>query len=107
MSDFKATLYIESKRYSDWLEVFGASTIDLRSPFPEQVLLPDERVAYAYKLDLTVLTTEQRARLITKLARNFELSEEEVARNLDKIGCPILAEDLSIAIHNPAKWMMD
>jgi len=102
--DFTATISERSARYADWLEVFGDTTAHIKSPYPTGAMLPGGP-ALIYHLDLEALKPEQRARLIANLARRFDLPEEEVARDLDKIGCPIRIEDVTVIVSNPQRWM--
>lgn len=104
IKDFIATISEKSERYANWLEVFGSTTAHIKTPYPTEVLLPGGP-ALIYHLDLEVLSPEQRARLINNLARRFDLSEEEVAKDLDSIGCPIRMEDVMVTVYHPQRWM--
>lgn len=103
--DFIATIRQESARAEGWLEVFGTYEVSLQSPIPEIASAPGIYETLFYRLDLTELTQEQRLRLISFIARWFDLDEKGVSEALDEVGCPILADDISITVFNPQKWI--
>lgn len=103
--DFIATISRESTRYQEWMEVMGDFVIPLKSPFPAPGSAPGVAVGMFYEIDLSAITAEQRARMITHLARKFGFSEEEVASTLDEVGCPILADDVTVIVSNPQRWI--
>lgn len=85
------------QRLRDWMAVFGTDTIPLRSPVPYMAGLPGlDDPQLVYDADLTALTPYQRRLLIIHIAMRFSLSIDYVARNLDDMGLPILAEDVTI-----------
>lgn len=104
-SDFTATIAERSPRSEDWKTVFGTKTIALKHPIPQQGNFPEVGIQEFYEVDLKALTEEQRERMIAHIAKRFHLAVEEVRAGLDKVGCPILAEDVTITIHNPMKWL--
>jgi hypothetical protein len=87
-----------SDRYEAWIEVLGSNEAPLTSPYPMTASAPGIAQGAFYSLDIAALSVVQRTRLIAYLARRFELPEEEVARDLDTIGCPIVAEHVSVTI---------
>jgi hypothetical protein len=103
--DFKATIRQDSVRAQAWREVFGSYEIPLQSPIPTQASAPGIESGFFYLLDLTSLTSEQRARLIAYIAKKFAVDEQEVAETLDTVGCPILDEDVTITVFNPLRWL--
>jgi hypothetical protein len=59
----------------------------------------------AYQLDLDAITTRQRMRLVDELADRFELEPADVDRDLDKMGVPILATDVTVSSRDQALVM--
>jgi hypothetical protein len=85
--------------------VFGTDTVHLRSPFPREANLPGNEVKLIYELDIDLLTTDQRQALAAHLSVKFGYTEGFVNENLDAMGCPILADDVSVSLDNPMKWI--
>ena len=86
----------DSPRHAEWLAVFGTAEVPIIN-----ILLPNKanvlgEIRDVYMLDLKKLTPEQIGRLKGHIARKFEISMEEIERELPKIGVPILAEDLIV-----------
>lgn len=104
MKDFTATIIGISERSIMWQEVMGGNVVVLKSPFASEALIPGHGVTRVYEMDIDALQPEQRERLITALARKFGLPEEEVSRDLDDVGCPVLADEIVVTIHNPQRW---
>lgn len=102
--DFTATISGNSERAETWRQIMGTETINIKSPIPSYANLPGKPNAMIYELDLGLLTDEQRAKLVSHISDKFNISITDVSRDLDEIGCPVLAEDVTIAVHNPQKW---
>ena len=93
------TILESSPRAANWLHIFGRLTdIPIRSPFPIRVHVPDHQNALAYLLDVSLITNEERLRLVNHLAKYFSLTHAEVERDLDSDGVPILADDVIVSI---------
>lgn len=103
--DFTATISGKSERAESWRQVYGSETINIKSPIPTFANLPGIGDTQIYELDLDLLTTEQRAKLVNYIATKFDIPVAEVDRDLNILGCPILAEDITVTIHNPLKWI--
>lgn len=103
--EFIAKISEESTRHREWIEVMGVDEIPLKSPFPEWASAPGVEAGLFYQIDLSAITPEQRERMIKHIARKFEVDEHEVSSTLDTIGCPILAEDVTVVVLNPQKWI--
>ncbi len=102
--DFLVT--VTGERAKDFIEVFGSPTVPVQLPAPHKAYLPgllDQQLVYM--LDLNEITDEQRQRLIAFIAQRFKLSYEDVARDLEAHGVPILASDCTVAIYNPQRWI--
>ena len=104
MMDFRVNIYEKSKRGKEIRKVFGTTTLNIKSPIPEWIILPNKEKALAYYLDLDLITDRQREKLISHLSSQFNQPIEFVRDNLDKIGVPILKKDCLLIIKNPQKW---
>jgi len=94
-----ASIHETSTRAADWLHVFGRlNDIPLRSPFAITVDVPGRSNVSAYLLDVSLITAEERLRLVNHIANRFNLPHSEVERDLDAHGVPILAEDVLVSI---------
>ncbi len=102
-SDFMVTVHGE--RAKDWEAVFGTTTLPVRAPHPYPASVPGKGFTMVYDLDLDLVTPEQRERLVGHLATRFGLTEREVERDIERQGVPLLAEDCSVAVQNPQRWM--
>lgn len=85
-----------SPRYQEWLDVFGGNEVPIIN-----IVIPNKanvlgEIRDVYMLDLAKLTPAQIWRLTRHISRKFEIPSDEVARDLPKIGVPILAEDVMI-----------
>lgn len=105
MKDFTATIREDSPRAADWRKVYGDTTVILKHPLPATGEFLGVGAKEFYELDLDVLTEEQRIHLIVHLSEKFHVPLEDVHAELDKIGVPILAEDVILTIHNPMRWL--
>lgn len=102
--DFTATIVKKGERADEWQEILGSTTINIKSPLPSYANLPGKPKELIYELDLALLTAGQRYRLVTHLSTKFNMWADEVEAHLDRVGCPILAEDVTITVHNPQRW---
>ena len=94
-----ATILETSPRAANWQHIFGRLTdVPLCSPFPILVHVPDHQNALAYLLDVSLITPEERLRLVNHIAKYFSQTHAEVERDLDVHGVPILAEDVLVSI---------
>lgn len=102
--DFTATIRQGCPREQDWLRVLGTNEVVLKSPVPHLASASGIPEALFFEMDLTALSSEQRTRLIKHLARRFHVPEQEVVRDLDRVGCPILDTDVTVTVYHPQKW---
>lgn len=99
MSGPTCSLLETSPRAIFWLAVFNRmDDIPIQSFLSFRADLPGKPDARAFMLDLERVTDEERARLVEFLALRFHLTANEVSVDLDARGCPILADDVSVAI---------
>jgi hypothetical protein len=105
-----ATVHDE-ERAALWARVFpqpnrDTPTVPIVSIVPIMVELPEhDTPQQAYQLDLDAITTRQRMRLVDELADRFELEPADVDRDLDKMGVPILATDVTVSSRDQALVM--
>lgn len=102
-SDFEVTINDEERK-KNFIEVFGTNSVKVKSPFAELIIRPNGEEALAYFLDLTLITEEERERLINNIVKRFNQSVDFVRENLDKMGVPILKEHCSLWIESPQRW---
>ena len=98
-------IVVHGRRAEDLIHVFGSNRVCVRSPVPHWAILPGIGPALVYEADLDLITLEQRARLVTLIAERFGLPETEVERELDAHGLPLLADECSVVVHNPQRWL--
>ena|SRR3990167_3394775 len=93
------TMMPGSKRAAAWLQVFGRLTdIPITSWLPVWAVLPGRGRSEIYLLDLARVTFEERARLVSWIAGEFGLDPQDVSEHLARESCPVLAEDVAVAI---------
>lgn len=90
----KATISESDPRAEIWLYVFGERSFPLKHPLPMNM---GSVVGIGYEGDATVLTYDQRERLIEKMTKKFKVSQEEITKVLDKGVIPIKAENVIVS----------
>lgn len=99
MQPTRGHLAESSPRYQDWLAVFGTNVVELESALPIPATVPGVGSTAVYRLKLSSLDAGQRERLVAKMAAKFQMSPEDVSKELDGAhGCPILAEDVMVVV---------
>lgn len=101
--DFIATL-TDPERAKAFVEIFGSASVYIESPIGQLADLPGKPEARIFKLDLSLITPEQKQKLAEHIAQRWELPLEEVAADIDKQGVPILDEQCYVTVLNPQKW---
>lgn len=103
--DFIATIH-DPARKKEFLEIFGSDQVYLRSFIPNTIKVEGvQDPQTAYFLDLDLLSSEQLEKLIKHLAQKFNLSIDFVRNNIQEIGVPVLAQEVSVEILNPWRWI--
>ena len=103
--DFTVTIHHPQRRI-EWLEMFGTTSIHVKSIFPEiAVVLGFDDPQPVYYVDLECLTPQQQMRLIRHLAMRLSLSIEQVKNQLREDDVPIPAMDCILTVKNPHKWL--
>ncbi len=94
-----ASIHQNSERASIWLNVFGQlHDIPVTKYLPDVVDLPGKPNSRVYFLDLMRITPSERSKLIDSIAQRFHLDFEFVDQHLEQEGCPVLADEVSVAI---------
>lgn len=101
--DFR--LIVHGDRADTFRSVFGTDTVCVTSPVPTWVELPGKGRSLVHFLDLDCLTPEQWERLVEHTASTWGYSRQEAEEGLRKEGMPLLADDVTIAVHNPRRWL--
>jgi|SRR5579862_565458 len=104
-NEYIATIRETSERAVAWMRVFGGRMVPILSPIPVWAQAPGVEAGLFYQVDLTTLTPEQRTRMVQHIARTFSLSEAEVDATLDEVGCPLLADDVTVMVTSPQRWV--
>jgi hypothetical protein len=84
-------------RLALWQAVFGGDEVPVISIVPRLGSFPGVGEQRYYEMDLKAITEEQRARLVASIAEKFNRDIEEVSRDIDIVGCPILACDVVVS----------
>lgn len=102
-----ATIRVDSERAAAWREVFGGDRVPVKSILPGRANLPGKMNALVYEMDIAALTPDQRSRLVASIASRFEQDPAFVEANLDREGCPVLADDVTVSATNVGLLMPD
>jgi hypothetical protein len=85
----------DSDRADNWQRVFRRlNNIPVTAYLPALANLPHRPGVLIYELDLAAITHDERTRLIEHIVDQFNLAADDVARDLDAHGCPLLADDI-------------
>lgn len=104
--DFRVTLDTTSRRAAAFQRVFGRLEVCVQSPIPLLAILPGFDAPQAvFLLDLSLITPDERGRLVEWLAERFGLPAEEINSRLEMEGLPILASECSLIIDHPQRWI--
>lgn len=82
----------DPQRRAEWIDILGTDTVPVVSPIPHRASAPGRPDSLFYRLDLTRVTPDQRARLVKHLAAKFGLLESAVERDMGDYQVPILAD---------------
>jgi hypothetical protein len=94
---WQAILKPGGPHYAEWFEIFGESRVPLESCKPQMATLGDEKNIEVYKLNLSAMTLEQRARLLGSISKRFQVPIYELEAEIAKVGFPIRAADLIVS----------
>jgi len=101
---WSAILNPRGPNYANWLEILGNTRVPLRSPTSVKAELGgddrfhSEKDVECYLLNVGALTLSQRARLVGFLAKKFGTPIYEIEAEINRVGFPIRAADVLVAI---------
>ena len=90
------TVY-DPERKKEWEAILGTNTVPAKSIIPSWGNFPIVGRQEYYECDLDRLTPEQKDKLIKHISNKFNLQEDAVKRDIDKMGVPILTKDCVVA----------
>jgi hypothetical protein len=90
----EATISESDPRAEIWKYVFGKRSFPLKHPLPVNMGDVD---GIGYEGDATVLTEEQKQRLIEKMTAKFGITKEDVTSVLESGVVPIKAENVIVS----------
>lgn len=79
-----------------WSKFFPGARMPVLSIVPVIADLPGMPGSHVYMLDLGAITDEQRDQLVAAVADLFDMTPEEVRKDITERGVPILADSCSI-----------
>lgn len=80
-----------------WRYILGGLTTPLKGPMPKLAEPPSPFAGQSFLTgDHDALTPGQLDRLISKMAEEFHLTPKEVAGDLEKMGWPILVDNVTV-----------
>ena len=91
---------VTEERKKLFAEVFKDGKVPIRCPIPQGRMKHkklDKPTAF-FEMAIERLTKDQKERLIKQMARIFELSEDEVKKELPNHGCPVRS-DSEVVVH--------
>lgn len=104
MGDFYVRI-TDPERSREFEGIFGTAEVPVKSLQPVIGNAPGMKNKPFYILDIWCLSYTEYAKLAHHLAEKFSLPIEETYKELNKNGCPILAEHCSIVVRNPQRWL--
>jgi len=107
-ADFTVLIHEGTERANNFMEVFGRLRVNVVSFVPMLVNVPGfDEPQSVYMLDLAMITTAERTRLVNHLAARFQIDAAEVELLIDTMGVPILAQECTLTVENPQRWVDD
>lgn len=102
--DFEVKI-INPERAEVFRQTVGSDIVFVQSPVPEMATLPGLGERKVFKLDLDMYTQEEKDKLAAHISEKFNIDIEFVKTNLASAGVPILAEDCTVIIKIPQRWV--
>ena len=90
---------LDEERKREFIGIFGTNEVYITSPVPISINTMDGP-KMAYFLDLSLITQEQRSKLIESISKKFKLEKEFVEENMEKHGVPILSDHTSMSCYD-------
>ncbi len=95
---------INGARGDEWQRVCGTRQFPVTTWEPIKADLPGKPQADVYLLNLLLVESVTLAKITAHLAQKFGLSEAEANAEAIK-GIPILAEDCTVVLNDPQRWV--
>jgi hypothetical protein len=100
------TVTIQGARGDEWERVCGTRTFPVINWEPIMATLPGRPGKSAvWIVNLLLLDEETRGKIVTHLAAKFGEPREQVRRDIDAQGIPILAEEAFVVLNDVQRWV--
>lgn len=103
-ADFRVQVTDPTRR-ALWQQWIGTDTVCVRTPIAVDVHIEGKGPARAYILDEQQLTPAQRLALCEGVADRFGAEAWEVDQEMRSQGIVILADECSVMVLNPHRWL--
>ena len=94
-------LIVNDGRAEAFTHIFGRPRVPVEGPNPEYARLPRGGQEHVYKIDLQVLTPEERRALAQHLSQLWDMPLERVEEEIAARGVPIRAEGTTLIDRDP------
>jgi hypothetical protein len=94
-------LIVNDNRAEAFTRIFGRNRVPVESDDPEVARLPRIGRIEVYKIDLSVLSADERQRLADYLASVWDMPSERVEEEIARGGVPIRAEGTTLIDTDP------
>ena len=96
---------INGPRGDEWERVCGTRTFPVTSFNPVRANLPGKPNAEVYIMNVQAMESAVMEKIAAHLAQKFGLTEQEVFSDMAAHGNPILAEDCTVVLNDPQRWV--
>jgi hypothetical protein len=96
---------IGGKRGDEWERAVGTRTFPVQSWVATRANLPGLPEASVYMLDLKAIDGDLLARITAYLSGKDRVPASQVLLDITRDGLPILAEDCSVRLNDPQRWI--
>lgn len=94
-------LIVNDARGEAFTRIFGSNRVPVEGPTPEYARLPRGSSQHVYKIDLKVLTQEERKGLAEYLSQVWDMPIERVQEEIAARGVPIRTESTTLVDLDP------
>jgi len=97
---------INGPRGDEWERVCGTRSFPVIDWEPVNATLPGlPGVQKVHRVNIQALDSETLHKIAAHLAKKFNASLPETLAAIARDGIPILAEDCTVVLHNPQRWL--
>ena len=96
---------INGPRGDEWERVCGTRTFPVTSFNPVRANLPGKPNAEVYIMNVQAMKSEVLDKIIAHLAVKFGIPVSEIEADMAAHGNPILAEDCTVVLNDPQRWV--